>query len=189
MAKLSERLGLLLPHEDDVYDIQEFNGNSRIIDREMVRVPQKSGSKSLLEFIESGESAGYRRGDTVIIDQIMYIMTGNNALEKESFMPYGPEALVIMRYYLTPDERIKGSLYLQISKKRKLIIKVYEKYIGSLPVEKETNCLYFDNTDERTSLVNDENTYRFTCKNLRILKEQSDSNRKSGELYFIPDNK
>lgn len=187
MAEYTERLGLILPCEDDIYNIDEFNKNNREIDREMVRVPKKSKAETMEKFIGSGESAGYRQGDTVIINQIMYIMTGSDPGSEASFMPYGPEALVIMRYYLAPAERMKGSLYLQLTQARKLIIKVFKKYIGSLPSSGEMYCLYFKETSSQTTLSNDKNTYRFTCKNINVLKGSSGQTRNIGKLYIIPD--
>lgn len=187
MADYTERLKLVLPHEDDIYDIDEFNKNNRILDKEIVRVPKSSKAETIDQFIESGESTGYRRGDTVIVNHIMYIMVGDNPKIKDSFMAYGPEALVVMRHYLVPEERIKGSLYLQLTQTRKLIIKVFKKYLGSLPSLGEIHCLYFNKTNIKTALSNDRNTYRFTCKNISVLDQNAGQVRTIGKLYINPD--
>lgn len=45
---------------------------------------------------------------------------------------YGTKALVIMHEYIPPSERVRGSLYLQLGKTRRLIIKVFHKFFRNL---------------------------------------------------------
>lgn len=94
-----------------------------------------------------------------------------------------------MHEYIEPSKRKKGSLYLQLGKTRRLIIKIFTKYLRCLPPtgDNEINTLYVKEGSVKTENVRDDNNYRFLCKNLDIMQDEEDPNRVLGNLYFKPD--
>ena len=131
--KYTDRLGLRKPEQDDAYQVDDFNYNYQKISEAFAGVPVLTKYESLEDFISSGSASGMKCGDTVAISNLIYILVGDNPLSNDDYMVYGAEALVIMREsYIDISERIKGSLYLQLSRTRRLIIKVFHKFYRSL---------------------------------------------------------
>lgn len=98
----------------------------------------------------------------------------------------GADAMVIMHEYVPVKERIKGSMYLQLGKTRRLIIRVFKKFFNREPDssdDKET--LLFKETTEMTSNVESDLNYRFTCQNMNILNDGESVERKEQKFYFI----
>ena len=99
---------------------------------------------------------------------------------------YGAKVFVVMREYIEPINRKKGSLYLQLGKTRRLIIKIFTKYLKMLPPENgdEVNTLYVKEGKTRTDNTKDDGNYRFICKNLHPFQPGEELERFPGELYF-----
>lgn len=102
---------------------------------------------------------------------------------------YGAKVFVVMREYIEPLKRKMGSLYLQLGKTRRLIIKIFTKYLRCLPPNggNEINTLYIKEGTIRTDNVKDDGNYRFICKNMNILQEGEQPERTQGLLYLKPD--
>lgn len=102
---------------------------------------------------------------------------------------YGAKVFVVMREYIEPIKRKKGSLYLQLGKTRRLIIKIFTKYLRCLPPSggNEINTLYIKEGMLRTDNVKDDGNYRFICKNMNILQECEQLEKTQGSLYLKPD--
>lgn len=111
----------------------------------------------------------------------IYIFNGN-----EYVQIYGAKVFVIMHEYIEPASRKKGSLYLQLGKTRRLIIKIFTKYLRMLPPENgdEVNTLYIKEGRTRTDNTRDDGNYRFICKNLHVFQSGEEPERSLGELYF-----
>ena len=111
----------------------------------------------------------------------IYIYNGH-----EYVQIYGAKVLVVMREYIEPIKRKKGSLYLQLGKTRRLIIKIFTKYLKMLPPENgdEVNTLYVKEGTTRTDNTKDDGNYRFICKNLHPIQPGEELERFPGELYF-----
>lgn len=117
----------------------------------------------------------------------IYIYTANGYVQI-----YGARIFVIMRQYIEPAKRRRGSLYLQLGKTRRLIIKIFIKYLRELVPEGggEANTLYIKEGKERTNNEKSDGQYRFLCKNLDIMKNgEEPAERIHGNLYFKPDKK
>ena len=100
----------------------------------------------------------------------------------------GADALVVMHEYVPVEERVKGSLYLQLGKTRNLIIRVFKKFFNRAYTGTDTSdTLTFKETTERTATVTDGNNYRFLCKNLSILENGDTTERLEGKIYFVAD--
>lgn len=114
----------------------------------------------------------------------IYIFNGN-----EYVQIYGTKVFIIMHEYIEPAKRKKGSLYLQLGKTRRLIIKIFTKYLKMLPPENgdEVNTLYVKEGKTKTDNTKDDGNYRFLCKNLHILPVDGEQERICGELYFKSD--
>ena len=116
----------------------------------------------------------------------IYIFNGN-----EYVQIYGAKVFIVMREYIEPRRRKKGSLYLQIGKTRRLIIRIFTKYLKLLPPPDgdEVNTLYIKEGVERTNNIRDDGNYRFLCKNLNILAKDVDAEKEKvlGDLYFKAD--
>lgn len=111
----------------------------------------------------------------------IYIFNGN-----EYVQIYGAKVFVVMKEYIEPAKRKKGSLYLQLGKTRRLIIKIFTKYLKMLPPENgdEINTLYFKERKTKTDNIKDDGNYRFICKNLHSFQAGEEPERVPGELYF-----
>lgn len=181
-----------MPDQDDAYQVDDFNYNYQKISESFAGVPLMTNYLTLAEFIASGNAEGFKRGDTVAINNIIYLLVADNPLIEASWMPYGAEALVVMRnYYMPITERIKGSMYLQLGNTRRLIVKVFNKYLRQEPPSggTEAQTLYVKEGSEKTSNteVEDGRKYRFMCKNISILQSGDSPSRSLGRLYFIAD--
>lgn len=130
--KYTDRLGLKMPDQDDSYQVDDFNENVNKISKYFASKPVMTPYKDLAEFIKSGKTSGYKMGDTVAIHDIIYILIGEDPTLETNWMPYGAEALVIMKQYIPTAERHNGSLYMQIGNTRRLIIKVFREFFYNL---------------------------------------------------------
>ena len=98
----------------------------------------------------------------------------------------GADAMVIMYEFVPVEERVKGSLYLQLGKTRGLIVKVFKKFFNREYMSSDTSdTLTFKQTTAKTTNVNDGNKYRFLCKNLSILEDGDTTERLEGKIYFV----
>ena len=181
-----------MPDQDDAYQVDDFNYNYQKISESFAGVPLMTNYLTLAEFIASGNAEGFKRGDTVAINNIIYLLVADNPLFEASWMPYGAEALVVMRnYYMPITERIKGSMYLQLGNTRRLIVKVFNKYLKQEPPSDgaEAQTIYIKEGSEKTSNteVEDGLKYRFMCKNISILQSGDSPSRSLGRLYFVVD--
>lgn len=104
---------------------------------------------------------------------------------------YGAKVFIVMHEYIEPKKRKKGSLYLQLGRTRRLIIKIFTKYLKVLPPPDgdEINTLYIKEGKLKTQNEKDDCNYRFVCKNLDILQPGEEPQRIKGNLYFKPDEK
>ena len=111
----------------------------------------------------------------------IYIFNG-----KEYVQIYGAKVFVVMHEYIEPSKRKAGSLYLQLGKTRRLIIKIFTKYLKMLPPENgdEINTLYVKAGKTRTDNIKDDGNYRFICKNLHSFQPGEEPERVPGYLYF-----
>nr|DAG72587.1 MAG TPA: hypothetical protein [Caudoviricetes sp.] len=121
-----------MPDQDDSYQVDDFNENVNKISKYFASKPVMTPYKDLAEFIKSGKTSGYKMGDTVAIHDIIYILIGEDPTLETNWMPYGAEALVIMKQYIPTAERHNGSLYMQIGNTRRLIIKVFREFFYNL---------------------------------------------------------
>ena len=129
-------------------------------------------------------------GTTIIFDfsKDVYMYTGGDVFNVNNYVQvYGTKAMVIMHEYVPIEKRIKGSMYLQIGKTRRLIIKVFRQFYRRLPNNDTYDTLLFKETDERTTNIDDGNKYRFTCTNLSILQQGDTPERLDGKIYLIAD--
>lgn len=130
--RFTDRLNLKLPEPQDSYNIQDFTDNFQQIVDSLAGIPTITNYLTLEEFINSGTADDLKHGDTVAINNLIYILVGSDPLNASHYMVYGAEALVIMREYVPITERIKGSMYLQLGKTRRLIIRVFKKFLNNL---------------------------------------------------------
>lgn len=184
--QFTDRLHLRKPDQDDAYQVDDFNANFQHISEAFASVPRLTDYLTLEEFIASGTATDLKKGDTVAINDIIYILVGDNPLDESQYMPYGAEAVVIMREYIPVSERIRGCLYLQLGKTRLLIVKVFKKFYNREYTETDTSdTLTFKQTTEKTTNVSDGNKYRFTCKNVVIIQPGEVVERVEGQLYLV----
>lgn len=154
-----------------------------------------SDSDSIDDFIKDELPDDIEPGTTIIInnngDKNIYIYVGGDPFDVNNYLQvYGTKAMVVMHEYIPPSKRIKGSLYLQLGKTRRLIIKIFRKFYRRLPQESDTeDTLLFKQTDTKTTNVDDGNKYRFLCKNLSVLQQGETPERLEGKFYFIADPK
>lgn len=155
----------------------------------------ESDSDSIDDFIDDELQDDIEPGTTIIInnngDKNIYIYVGGDPFDVNNYLQvYGTKAMVVMHEYIPPSKRIKGSLYLQLGKTRRLIIKIFRKFYRRLPQESDTeDTLLFKQTDTKTTNVDDGNKYRFLCKNLSVLQQGETPERLEGKFYFIADPK
>lgn len=162
---------------------------------------------SIKEFIEGTTSTGspvegspasggsdMDVGSEIIItnndgEKEVYIYVGGDPFDMDNYLKvYGTRAMVVMHEYIPTSQRVKGSLYLQLGKTRRLIVKIFRKFYNRLPEETDTeDTLLFKQTDIKTTNVDDGNKYRFLCKNISILQQGDSSERLEGKFYFIAD--
>ena len=121
----------------------------------------------------------------------VYIYVGGDQFDMDNYLQvYGTRAMVVMHEYVPISQRVKGSLYLQLGKTRRLIVKVFRKFYNRLPKATDTeDTLLFKRTDTKTTNIDDGNKYRFSCKNLSTLHQGDSSERLEGKIYFIADSK
>ena len=154
-----------------------------------------SDSDSIDDFIKDELHDDIEPGTTIIInnngDKNIYIYVGGDPFDVNNYLQvYGTKAMVVMHEYIPPSKRIKGSLYLQLGKTRRLIVKIFRKFYRRLPEETDTeDTLLFKQTDTKTTNVDDGNKYRFLCKNLSVLQQGETPERLEGKFYFITDPK
>lgn len=154
-----------------------------------------SGSDSINDFIKDELHDDIEPGTTIIInnngDKNIYMYIGGDPFDVNNYLQvYGTKAMVVMHEYIPVSKRIKGSLYLQLGKTRRLIVKVFRKFYKRLPQETDTeDTLLFKQTDTKTTNVDDGNKYRFLCKNLSVLQQEENPERLEGKFYFIADPK
>lgn len=154
-----------------------------------------SDSDSIDDFIKDELPDDIEPGTTIIInnngDKNIYIYVGGDPFDVNNYLQvYGTKAMVVMHEYIPPSKRIKGSLYLQLGKTRRLIVKIFRKFYRRLPEETDTeDTLLFKQTDTKTTNVDDGNKYRFLCKNLSVLQQGETPERLEGKFYFITDPK
>lgn len=154
-----------------------------------------SNAGSIDEFIKDNQGS-IDPGSEIIItnndgEKEVYIYVGGDPFDINNYLQvYGTRAMVVMHEYIPISQRVKGSLYLQLGKTRRLIIKIFRKFYNRLPEETDTDdTLLFKRTDTKTKNVDDGNKYRFLCKNLSILKQDENPERLEGKFYFIADSK
>ena len=154
-----------------------------------------SDSDSIDDFIKDELHDDIEPGTTIIInnngDKNIYMYIGGDPFDVNNYLQvYGTKAMVVMHEYIPISKRIKGSLYLQLGKTRRLIVKVFRKFYKRLPQETDTeDMLLFKQTDTKTTNVDDGNKYRFLCKNLSVLQQGETTERLEGKFYFIADPK
>lgn len=119
----------------------------------------------------------------------VYVYVGGDPFDMDNYLQvYGTRAIVVMHEYIPISQRVKGSLYLQLGKTRRLIVRVFKKFFNREYTETDTNdTLTFKQTTEKTTNISDGNKYRFTCKNLSILEDGDISERVDGKIYFVAD--
>ncbi len=165
----------------------------------------ETNAGSIDEFINGTTSTGspvvpgpddVETGSEIIItnndgDKEVYIYAGGDPFDIDNYLQvYGTRAMVVMHEYIPISQRVKGSLYLQLGKTRRLIVKIFRKFYNRLPEETDTeDTLLFKRTDTKTTNKDDGNKYRFLCKNLSILQQGDSSERLEGKIYFIADKK
>ncbi len=154
-----------------------------------------SDSDSIDDFIKDELHDDIEPGTTIIInnngDKNIYMYIGGDPFDVNNYLQvYGTKAMVVMHEYIPVSKRIKGSLYLQLGKTRRLIVKVFRKFYKRLPQETDTeDTLLFKQTDTKTTNADDGNKYRFLCKNLSVLQQGETPERLEGKFYFIADPK
>lgn len=182
----TDRLGLRKPDQNDYYNVDDFNYNYQKISESFAGVPVKTDYKTMDEFVASEQAKDIKKGDAVVVNGVIYILVGNNPLNKDDYVPYGADGIVVMHEYIPIEERTKGSMYLLLGKTRRLIVKVFKKFYRRTYTSSDTSdTLTFKETTERTTNVNDGNNYRFTCKNITIIHPDDVVERVEGKLYFV----
>ena len=184
--QFTNRLNLRKPDQDDAYQVDDFNANFQRISEAFAGVPTLTNYLTLDEFIASGTAENIKKGDTVAINNLIYILVGDNPLDASQYMVYGAEAIVVMKEYIPVEERIKGSLYFQLGKTRRLIIKVFKKFFNREYEETDTSgTLTFKQTTEKTENISDGNRYGFTLKNVTVILPGENPERVEGKIYFV----
>lgn len=150
---------------------------------------------SIEEFIEEIEGTGDADidvGSQIIIEnedgeKEIYIYVGGDPFDMNSYLQvYGSRALVVMHEYIPIKQRLKGSLYLQLGKTRRLMVKIFRKFYRREYIASDTDdTLTFKQTDVKTTNVSDGYNYRFTCSNLSILEDGDSSARLEEKLYVV----
>lgn len=130
--RYTDRLDLKLPDQDDAYQVDDFNHNYQKITESFAGIPISAKCENIDEFVKSEEAGFMKRGDTVEINNLIYILLGPDPRNKDDYRPYGSEALVVMEEYIPPSERTKGVLYFQIGNEQDLIIKVFKEFYHDL---------------------------------------------------------
>ena len=134
--QFTNRLLLKKPDLDDAYNVNDFNENYQKISEAFAGVPEETtGFKTIDDFIGSGAAIDKKRGDTVSIDNVVYILLGdNNPNKAANWKQYGSEAFILMRdgKYVPISERIKQSIYLQVGNKRRVIVRVFKEFFKNL---------------------------------------------------------
>lgn len=182
----TDRLGLRKPDQSDHYNVDDFNYNYQKISEAFAGVPTQTDYMTIDEFVVSEHAKDIKKGDAIVVNGVVYVLIGDDPLNKNDYVPYGADGMVIMREYVPISERVKGSLYLQLGKTRRLIVKVFRKFFNREYTYTDTNdTLTFKQTDKKTTNVSDGNKYRFTCKNLSILEDGDASERVDGKIYFV----
>lgn len=154
-----------------------------------------SKSDSIEDFIKDEVHDDIEPGTTIIInnggDKNIYVYVGGDSSDVNNYLQvYGTRAMVVMYEYIPPSKRIRGSLYLQLGKTRRLIVRIFRKFYNRLPEPADTeDTLLFKQSDTKTENVDDGNKYRFLCKNFSILQQGETPERSEGRFYFIADSK
>lgn len=159
--------------------------------------PPTIDSKSDLieDFIKDEVHDDIEPGTTIIInnggDKNIYVYVGGDSSDVNNYLQvYGTRAMVVMYEYIPPSKRLKGSLYLQLGKTRRLIVRIFRKFYNRLPEPTDTeDTLLFKQSDTKTTNVDDGNKYRFLCKNFSVLQQGETPERSEGRFYFIADSK
>lgn len=131
----TDRLKLKKPDQDDAYQVDDFNENYQKISEAFAGVPVKTeGIKTIEEYIATDEASAMKKGDTVFIDNVIYILIGDNPLIASNWKPYGAEAFILMKNggYVPISERIKQSIYLQVGTARRVIVRVFKEFFKNL---------------------------------------------------------
>ena len=182
----TDRLGLRKPDQFDHYNVDDFNYNYQKISESFAGVPTQTDYMTIDEFVVSEKAKDIKKGDAIVLNGVVYVLIGDDPLNKNNYVPYGADGMVIMREYIPINERVKGSMYLQLGKIRGLIIRVFTKFYNRLPNNNDdANTLLFKESMTMTTNVDDGENYRFTCKNLSILDDGDVSERLEGKIYFI----
>ena len=182
----TERLGLRKPDQSDHYNVDDFNYNYQKISEAFTGVPVKTDYVTLDEFITSEQVENIKKGDAIIINSVIYVLIGDDPLNKDDYVPYGADGMVIMREYIPTSKRIKGSMYLQVGKTRRLIIKIFTKFFNREPNAVDAaETMLFKETTEMTDNTESDMNHRFTCKNMNILDAGETVERKEQKFYFI----
>lgn len=154
-----------------------------------------SKSDSIEDFIKDEVHDDIEPGTTIIInnggDKNIYVYVGGDSSDVNNYLQvYGTRAMVVMYEYIPPSKRLKGSLYLQLGKTRRLIVRIFRKFYNRLPEPADTeDTLLFKQSDTKTTNVDDGNKYRFLCKNFSVLQQGETPERSEGRFYFIADSK
>lgn len=184
----TERLGLRKPDQNDHYNVDDFNYNYQKISESFAGVPTQTNYMSIDDFVASEQAQNIKKGDAIVVNGVVYVLIGDDPLNKFDYVPYGADGIVIMHEYVPIEQRTKGSLYLQLGKTRRLIVKVFKKFYRRTYTSSDTSdTLTFKETDSKTTNVDDGNKYRFTCKNLSILLDGENPERVDGKIYFVAD--
>jgi len=133
--KYTNRLGLKKPDQDDAYQVDDFNFNYQKISEAFAGVPVvTSGIKTIAEYIATDAASDMKKGDTVFIDNVIYILLGDDPLNASNWKPYGSEAFILMQNgrYIPISERIKQSIYLQVGTARRVIVRVFKEFFKNL---------------------------------------------------------
>lgn len=86
--KQTSKFGLSLPAGTDAYDVEVFNENYKKIDGAVLATPIKSTADSLDTFVKSEEAKTMTYGDSVIIGEQVYLLTGNDTSSINSYLTY-----------------------------------------------------------------------------------------------------
>ena len=182
----TDRLRLRKPEQNDYYDVDDFNYNYQKISESFAGVPTQTDFNTMDEFLESEQAKDTKKGDAIIINGVVYVLIDDYPLNKNNYVPYGADGMVIMHEYIPISKRIKGSLYLQLGKTRGLIIRIFTKFYNRLPNESDdSNTLLFKESMTMTTNIEDGENYRFICKNLSILEDGDSNERMEKKIYFI----
>ena len=182
----TDRLGLKKPDQNDIYNVDDFNYNYQKISESFAGVPTPTDYMSIDDFVASEQVQDIKKGDAVIVNGVVYVLIGSDSSNKDNYVPYGADGVVIMHEYVPIEQRTKGSMYLQLGKTRRLIVRVFKKFFNREYTDTDTSdTLTFKQSDTKTENVDDGNKYRFTCKNLSILEDGDTSERLEEKLYFV----